>query len=198
MRRIDFLFKHVQEGAILDVGNLDLKSHIHEALIERLPNSTIHGIDTEEQQKFGKSFAHQTRGNAEAMPYASNTFDTVYLGEVIEHTWVPYQLASECFRVLKPGGIFILDTPNIYAFGRMLRYFCVGRDVILGQPDHKIFFSRAMLENMYDKVGFDIVELTTDYRVTLKGTSFHLPAVGSFRYMGEHLMVAARKPHKSA
>lgn len=194
MRRIDFLFKHVQEGNILDVGNLDLKSHIHEALLEKLPHSTINGIDTEDQASFGKSFAHQTRDNAEKMPYESNTFDTVYLGEVLEHTWVPRQLAEECFRILKPGGIFIMDTPNVYALGRMLRYSITGRDVILGQPDHKIFFSRAMIENMYEKIGFEIVELTTDYRVTLKGKSFHLPNVGPFTYMGEHLMVAARKP----
>lgn len=194
MIRTDFLFKHIKEGKILDVGNLDLKGHIHEELLRRFPKSEIHGIDIDDQKLHGKSYPNQVMANAEEMPYESNTFDTVYMGEVLEHTWVPFQLVTECLRVLKPGGIFILDTPNVYALSRMLRYAIVGRDVILGMPDHKIFFSRAMLENLYNKAGFEIVEITTDSKSTVKRITLSLPRFGSFAYMGEHLLGAARKP----
>lgn len=194
MLRTDFLYKHLREGKILDIGNLGMEAQIHDELIKRYPNSEIHGLDVEDQQMYGKSYSHQVVGNAEAMPYDENTFDTVYLGEVLEHTWQPKVLIGECFRVLKPGGVVILDTPNVYAFSRMLRYAALGQDIILGNPDHKIFFSRAMLDNLFKKVGFEVIETTSDSKCTIKSTTFMLPRIGPIKQMGEHLLGAARKP----
>lgn len=195
MQRIDFLFKHLQNGKILDVGNLGMEAEIHDLLIKNYPDSQIYGLDVEDQSKYGKNYANQLIGNAEAMPYEANTFDTVYLGEVLEHTWQPKVLIGECFRVLKPGGVLVLDTPNVYALSRLIRYFLIGQDVILGNPDHKIFFSRAMLDNLFKKVGFEVIATAADNKFTLKSKNFYLPRLGALKFQGEHLLGAARKPN---
>ena len=50
--------------------------------------------------------------NAEALPYADNTFDHVYGHGVIQYTADPAQLIRECHRVLKPGGTGIFMVYN--------------------------------------------------------------------------------------
>jgi SAM-dependent methyltransferase len=50
--------------------------------------------------------------NAEALPYADNSFDHVYGHGVIQYTADPAQLIRECHRVLKPGGTGIFMVYN--------------------------------------------------------------------------------------
>lgn len=44
--------------------------------------------------------------------YKKNKFDAVIMREVIEHFVTPEIAVKEIFRILKPGGIFLLTTPN--------------------------------------------------------------------------------------
>ena len=46
------------------------------------------------------------------LPYKSNTFDVVYSNSVIEHMHDPLNFVSESFRVLKPGGMLLVLTPD--------------------------------------------------------------------------------------
>ncbi|HYO87040.1 MAG TPA: class I SAM-dependent methyltransferase [Candidatus Limnocylindrales bacterium] len=49
---------------------------------------------------------------AEALPYASGRFDTVFSNEVLEHVNDDYQSAAEIMRVLKVGGRAVIFVPN--------------------------------------------------------------------------------------
>ncbi len=51
-------------------------------------------------------------GDAMNVPFGNGDFDAVFAGEVIEHVPDPRQALGEWLRVLKPGGILILTTPN--------------------------------------------------------------------------------------
>lgn len=51
-------------------------------------------------------------GSILEIPFNDNTFDYVISSEVIEHTPDPYVAIKEIYRVLKPGGIMVLSTPN--------------------------------------------------------------------------------------
>lgn len=51
--------------------------------------------------------------NHSKLPYVDSFFDIVFAGEIIEHLLSPDGLMDEVKRVLKPGGYFILTTPNI-------------------------------------------------------------------------------------
>src|SRR3990167_3099223 len=113
MKRLDFLLKNIKPGKILDVGNLDKQGKIHKILIEKLPKSEIFGIDVSDQEKLGLSFANQAIGSMEEMEFPDNFFDSVYMGQVLEHSWMPKNLLDKVFKVLKPGGVLIIDVPNV-------------------------------------------------------------------------------------
>jgi len=196
MTRLDFLFKHLKTGRILDIGNISGQGKIHKKIIDRFPAAEIYGLDVVDQKQSGLDFKNQSIGQAENLPYEENFFDFIYMGEVLEHSWEPKKIMEECGRVLKTGGLLILDLPNIYSLSRMIRYFFKGRDIILGDPDHKIFYSRAMLENLLEKSGFGLVEISTDRQCTVKGREFFLPNFCSFKFLGEHLMIAGKKLNK--
>ncbi|MBT8228697.1 MAG: methyltransferase domain-containing protein, partial [Bacteroidia bacterium] len=46
------------------------------------------------------------------LPFEEGTFDIVVSSEVIEHVPDPLKAITEMHRVLKPGGILVLTTPN--------------------------------------------------------------------------------------
>lgn len=194
-RRTEILFDSLRLSLgwnILDVGNLGDRGIIHEAIIEQAKSATVFGLDIVKQETLGKKYRNQYVGKAEDMPFQDGLFDLVYLGEVIEHTWHPYEVLRECARVLKNGGLLILDTPNIYSLSRMIRYMIRGADYILGEPSHKIFFSRAVMDNILVNSGFQVLDVKSDRKFTIKGKTFILPNLGPLIFMGEHLLYKAQ------
>jgi SAM-dependent methyltransferase len=57
-------------------------------------------------------------GDARALPFADESFDTVLATEVIEHVRQPNDMVSEIHRVLKPGGHAILSSPFVWKLHR--------------------------------------------------------------------------------
>lgn len=51
-------------------------------------------------------------GSVLKIPFPKNTFDVVVSSEVIEHTPDPTKALAEFYRVLKPGGVLVVTTPN--------------------------------------------------------------------------------------
>ncbi len=49
-------------------------------------------------------------------PHADSQFDRLFLLDVIEHCPEPLALLRECHRLLKPGGVLTLSTPDRWAF----------------------------------------------------------------------------------
>ncbi|MDQ1739631.1 MAG: hypothetical protein QOE53_1283 [Pseudonocardiales bacterium] len=56
------------------------------------------------------------RGNLAVLPVAGDSIDTVVSLQVIEHVWDHPQFLAECARVLHPGGLLMLSTPNRLTF----------------------------------------------------------------------------------
>ena len=61
--------------------------------------------------------------------FEENSFDFIVLSHVIEHVQDPNKLIKIIYKILKPGGIFIMATPNadsfiscIYNFGKKLKH----------------------------------------------------------------------------
>ncbi|MDO8555668.1 MAG: class I SAM-dependent methyltransferase [Nanoarchaeota archaeon] len=49
-------------------------------------------------------------GDAQKLPFANNSFDTVFSSQTLEHIPYPQKVIDEIHRVLKPGGVCILTT----------------------------------------------------------------------------------------
>ncbi len=52
------------------------------------------------------------RAAGENLPLPDMCADAVLLKEVLDHSWDPYQLLKECYRILRPGGVFVLSVTN--------------------------------------------------------------------------------------
>lgn len=56
------------------------------------------------------------RGNAVALPVAEKSVDAVVSMQLVEHLWDQPAHVAECARVLRPGGVLVLSTPNRLTF----------------------------------------------------------------------------------
>ena len=64
--------------------------------------------------------------NGGTLPYADGSFDLVTCTEVLEHVENFRATLREAWRVLKPGGVLVISTPNILNFKSRLRFLVFG------------------------------------------------------------------------
>jgi len=60
------------------------------------------------------------------LPFPNNCFDAVVSIEGVEHLQQPFSFVRECNRVLRPGGLLIVTTPNISSLRSRWRWFLTG------------------------------------------------------------------------
>jgi SAM-dependent methyltransferase len=65
--------------------------------------------------------ARAIRANLAALPLADASVAAVTSFQVIEHLWTPWEFLAECARVLRPGGLLVVTTPNRLTFSPGLR-----------------------------------------------------------------------------
>ncbi|MEM7746913.1 MAG: class I SAM-dependent methyltransferase [Pseudomonadota bacterium] len=103
-RTFDALLQHTGRRALqpgqhlLDLGSAD------GSLVEVAANNGLiaRGLDVTDNINF----------ETDALPIESGTIDIVTAVSLVEHLHSPALMFSETLRVLKPGGAFILVTPN--------------------------------------------------------------------------------------
>lgn len=111
--------------------------------------------------------------NTDILPYQDDLFDLVTCSEVIEHLENYRQVVREIYRVLKPGGICILTTPNILNMNSRLRFFNSGfynlfgplplkNDKLYSTSGHISPISYFYLAHALIDTGFSLIELDID------------------------------------
>jgi 2-polyprenyl-3-methyl-5-hydroxy-6-metoxy-1,4-benzoquinol methylase len=104
-----------------------------------------------------KCTSERVVGSILEMPFKKNTFDVVTCSEVIEHVTDPQKAIAEMYRVLKPGGILFLTTPNAFwHFSlRIAEAFHV-------RPYQGLenWQSQTTLRRMFEQVGFQVKEIS--------------------------------------
>jgi SAM-dependent methyltransferase len=184
--RYDFLCAHYKKGVILDIGNVGglyggegTINSSHLKFVARAKESTVYGHDLYPPKVDREKYERQTSGDIEkGLPYEDNFFDTVYLGEVIEHLHNPGMVLKEVRRVLKEDGVFIMDTPNAYSAEKFVRWI-FARKENLGDPTHVIIFTPGSLIALLKKNGFNptVVGEKRSGRISVllgKGAGSHL------------------------
>lgn len=104
-----------QGGVILDVGCGDMH------LAKSMPGYAWQGLDINVEQSGGLGKEH----NLESFPYpfSEHSFDTIVCSEVLEHMFNPAAITKEIRRLIKPGGTYILSTPNFSNLDHYLQSF---------------------------------------------------------------------------
>lgn len=101
------------------------------------------------------------QGDAMALPFADNTFDTVFSIGVLQHTAKPLQTLSEMCRVLKPGGL--LGLHGVYS--RSLKKFIHPKYIL--RPITKRIPTKLLFKLVKAWVGFAL-PISRFMRKTLK------------------------------
>lgn len=102
-----------------------------------------------------------TAATLEEARFPEASFDAAALIDVIEHVADPKGLLAEVARLVKPGGIVYLVTPDI---GSLSARLLGGRWWGL-RPAHVFYFSRATLRRLLEDSGFDPVDTRSYGRI---------------------------------
>lgn len=99
----------IASGRVLDIGCSD------QAVKAYLGEKTIYiGLDYYRTATQWYGSRPQVFGDAHALPFPSSRLDCILLLDVLEHLPEPDQCMAEIRRVLKPGGLLIIQVPFIY------------------------------------------------------------------------------------
>jgi len=93
----------------------------------------------------------------EEVRFPGNHFDLVTASHLIEHLNNPRSFVREVFRILKPGGRFLVTTPNCAGFQARL-FGNLWRSAIF---DHLYLFSKKTLARLLREEGFAVEKLVT-------------------------------------
>lgn len=97
-------------------------------------------------------------GYLEEQHYSDNCFDAITMVHVIEHLHNPLEALSECYRILKHGGVLVIITPNVESRGhKKFGNSWQGLEV----PRHLNLFNANSLKSALKKANYKIERITT-------------------------------------
>jgi SAM-dependent methyltransferase len=146
---------------------------------------------------------------ARGMPVSSldalkgQTFDAVFMSQVLEHSLTPQRFLQAVRGFLVPGGVLHIDVPNHGSLASLVRRIA-GSDYGAVQPMHHLLgYSGPPLRRLLESAGFNIVHIgahTNDD--PLFGQLGPFRWLGKLHYLaggaigrGSMLVAVARKPH---
>jgi SAM-dependent methyltransferase len=91
------------------------------AALQNAGAASVVGVDVSEDVCFharSKYGIDAKPGSAENIPLGDASVDVVVSFETIEHVPQPQRFLDECVRVLTPGGMLIISTPNKSVYGQ--------------------------------------------------------------------------------
>lgn len=103
------LIKQTVHGVVLDIGCGD--RWVEHSLP---PNSRYLGLDYLPTVSKGYTGQPDVFGDGQRLPFVPESVDSVVLMDVMEHLPMPEMAMKEVWRVLKPGGVMLMQTPFLY------------------------------------------------------------------------------------
>lgn len=96
-------------------------------------------------------------GRAEEIDLPAGTFDLVMMNQVIEHVADPRRVMEISYRLLKPGGLLVMETPNLDGWDRA--FFARRRWGGYHFPRHWVLFSTQTMTRMMTEAGFQQIDI---------------------------------------
>jgi SAM-dependent methyltransferase len=103
LKVLDPALRDYCRGRVLDAG---AGRGAYRELLQNYADSYV-GMD------IAPSKATAAVGDVQCLPFAANSFDTVFCSQVLEHVPEPGLSLQELMRVLKPGGYLVLSVPHL-------------------------------------------------------------------------------------
>ncbi len=191
-RRFEYVASQVKGEKVLDVGSLDAR------ILKFLKKEVDYtSVDTREDfnkrlRKIGIKVITMDVCKKK-LPFSSNTFDTVIMGEIIEHLENPIFALKEIKRVLKVGGALVGTTPNISNIQNLIYSVIFKPDKRhFRTPSHIYAFGDEELGNLLRIVGFKNIQVN---RICsrLPGVQLNLPDRGLFKIFSPYYLFVCKK-----
>jgi SAM-dependent methyltransferase len=138
---------------LLDVGSN--RGSFAAAFLEAAPRAVLTAVEPDE--RFAASVAGLERtdligARIEDAGLPDAAFDIVHSCHTIEHLATPFASLKDHARVLKPGGLLVIDAPNLALIG--------GEDIVEEWfiDKHLFHFSATTLARMIEAAGFTILQ----------------------------------------
>jgi ubiquinone/menaquinone biosynthesis C-methylase UbiE len=138
---------------LLDVGSN--RGSFVRAFLEAAPSAQVLALEPDERVADSCKDLQRTDlvvSRIEDVALETDRFDIVHSCHTIEHLAHPQDVLADHWRVLKPGGLLVLDAPNIAILDEsdMIEEWFIDK--------HLYHFSARTLIRMVRAAGFDIVE----------------------------------------
>ncbi len=153
---MDALARHADLNsmlALLDVGSN--RGSFARAFLDAAPQAALTALEPDERFAQSVNALPRTKlvqARIEDMAFADASFDIVHSCHTIEHLASPVTILRDHARVLKHGGLLVIDAPNIALIG--------GEDIVEEWfiDKHLYHFSARTLARMITAAGFSIIE----------------------------------------
>ena len=138
--------------SVLDVGSN--RGSFARAMLAAAPRAQLTCVEPDERVANSCAELERTTlitSRIEDVKLPSASFDIVHSCHTIEHLASPASVIADHWRVLKPGGLLIMDAPNIAL---------IGADDVLEEwfiDKHLYHFSKTTLTRLLDASGFETV-----------------------------------------
>jgi SAM-dependent methyltransferase len=143
-----------------DMAALDLGCGYHASLLRAIRPRLSHGVGVdlrvsdEARAEPGLTFMESTV--EDALPgFPDGSFDLVLLISVLEHLWEPLDVLREVRRVLRPGGVVLVNVPTWLGKGFLeFSAFRLGTSPACEMDDHKMYYDKRDLWPLLVRAGF--------------------------------------------
>lgn len=140
-------------GRLLDIG---CATGNFLATVRRSGSWKVEGLDISPEAARYARERHALQvfvGEVHQANYPNACFDAVSMWNVIEHLHDPRGTLVEIRRIMKPGGLLVVGTPNLWSVdARLFGPYWLGLDA----PRHLCVFSPATLRRLLQETGFRI------------------------------------------
>ena len=140
--------------------------------LDRAKKVTIFDYSQTELDDAKKEFGNRVetkQGDIYDMPFKDNTFDGMIMVRATHHFKDMKKVTSELYRILKPGGVAVIEVANKKTLPKMFRYWFRKSDVnpfdkkpsnLKGLNSDGFFnYHPKYMEDIFKKQGFEIVEI---------------------------------------
>lgn len=154
-KRGQVIIRQVQQGSILDVG---CATGDFLSIMREFPGWDVFGIEpTHSALQYARQKVELpvVEGALNVAPFADQSFDAITMWDVLEHVYNPRQVLQNVERLLKPGGVFVVNHPNLDSLDRKLfGNMWLGYEL----PRHLYLFPGDLLKELMTHLGFEEVQ----------------------------------------
>ncbi len=140
---------------VLDIG-CGYNAQILTALLPDLKEGTGIDVKVSDKAKAIEKISFIEGDIEQVLPeLPDDKFDLILMISVLEHLWKPQEVLAHCYKILKPGGVFLINVPTWRGkYFLELSAFKFGTSPACEMDDHKMYYDKQNIWPLLVHAGF--------------------------------------------